>query len=71
MLVKRFDREQTPKGYARARMVSGLTVLRADEAPRRNWSYVILVEELRRIVAEPKRDAAELFRRVCFNVSMR
>ena len=67
LLVKRFDREQTPKGYARARMVSGLTVLRADEAPRRNWSYVILAEELRRIVAEPKRDAAELFRRVCFN----
>jgi serine/threonine-protein kinase HipA len=67
LLVKRFDREQTPKGYARARMVSGLTVLRADEAPRRNWSYVILVEELRRIVAEPKRDAGELFRRVCFN----
>ncbi len=50
-------------------MVSGLTILRADEAPkaRQNWSYVILVEELRRIVEEPKKDAKELFRRVCFN----
>jgi serine/threonine-protein kinase HipA len=69
LLVKRFDRERTPKGYTRARMVSGLTMLRADEAPeaRQNWSYIILVEELRRIVEEPKRDAKELFRRVCFN----
>lgn len=69
LLVKRFDREKTANGYTRARMVSGLTILRADEAPeaRQNWSYVILVEELRRIVEEPKRDAKELFRRVCFN----
>jgi serine/threonine-protein kinase HipA len=69
MLVKRFDREKTAKGYTRARMVSGLTILRADEAPeaRQNWSYVILVEELRRIIEEPKKDAKELFRRVCFN----
>jgi serine/threonine-protein kinase HipA len=69
VLVKRFDRERTPKGYTRARMVSGLTILRADEAPetRQNWSYISLVEELRRIVEEPRRDAKELFRRVCFN----
>lgn len=69
LLVKRFDREKTNKGYTRARMVSGLTILHADEAPeaRRNWSYVVLVEELRRIVDEPKKDAKELFRRVCFN----
>jgi serine/threonine-protein kinase HipA len=69
LLVKRFDREKTGDGYARSRMVSGLTILRADEAAtmRSRWSYLILVEELRRIVAEPKRDAAELFRRICFN----
>lgn len=69
LLVKRFDREKIAKGYTRARMVSSLTILRSDEVPeaRRNWSYVILVEELRRIVADAKRDARELFRRVCFN----
>ncbi|MHB8741535.1 MAG: type II toxin-antitoxin system HipA family toxin [Sulfuricaulis sp.] len=69
LLIKRFDREKTAKGYTRSRMVSGLTILRADEAPelRTRWSYVLLVEELRRIVAEPKKDARELFRRVCFN----
>jgi serine/threonine-protein kinase HipA len=69
LLVKRFDREKTAKGYTRARMVSGLTMLRADEAPetRKNWSYLVLVEALRRAVEDPKRDAKELFRRVCFN----
>lgn len=69
LLVKRFDRERTAKGYTRARMVSGLTILRSDEAPeaRENWSYITLVEELRRIVEAPKKDAKELFRRVCFN----
>ena len=69
LLIKRFDRETTARGYTRARMVSGLTILRTDETleMRKNWSYVLLVEELRRIVAEPKKDAHELFRRVCFN----
>jgi serine/threonine-protein kinase HipA len=69
LLIKRFDRKKTAKGYTRARMVSGLTILRSDEAPegRQNWSYIILVEELRRIVEDAKRDAKELFRRICFN----
>jgi serine/threonine-protein kinase HipA len=69
LLIKRFDREKTPNGYTRARMISGLTLVRAEEAPelRTRWSYVILVEELRRVVAEPKKDAKELFRRICFN----
>jgi serine/threonine-protein kinase HipA len=69
LLVRRFDREKTDKGYRRARMISGLTLLRAEEAAemRDRWSYVLLAEELRRVVEEPKRDAAELFRRMVFN----
>jgi serine/threonine-protein kinase HipA len=69
LLVKRFDREKTESGYTRARMISGLTALRADETPgaKGRWSYVLLVEELRRFVSEPRKDAAELFRRICFN----
>jgi serine/threonine-protein kinase HipA len=69
LLIKRFDREKMEQGYPRARMVSGLTLLGADESleMRTRWSYVILVEQLRRIVAEPKKDASELFRRMCFN----
>ena len=69
LLVKRFDRDKAPGGYIRARMVSALTMLRADDGPqsRERWSYILLAEELRRISADPRRDAAELFRRMCFN----
>lgn len=69
LLVKRFDRTKTDNGYTRSRMISGLTLLRADEAPeaRERWSYVFMSEELRRVVKEPKRDAPELFRRMTFN----
>ena len=34
---------------------------------RAKWSYVLLAEELRRVCAEPRKAAAELFRRMCFN----
>lgn len=69
LLVKRFDREKTEKGYLRSRMLSALTLLRAEDShlSRDKWSYVLLVEELRRVSSEPKNDAAELFRRMCFN----
>jgi serine/threonine-protein kinase HipA len=69
LLIKRFDRGKTKDGYTRTRMVSGLTVLRAGETAdaRARWSYVILAEELRRLVAEPKKDAHELLRRMTFN----
>ena len=69
VLVKRFDREHTDSGYRRGRMLSALTLLRADEnyQNRDNWSYVLLVEELRRISSQPGTDAPELFRRMCFN----
>ena len=69
LLVKRFDRERTEQGYQRARMVSAMTLLRADEAYelREKWSYVLLAEELRRVCADPRHNASELFRRMCFN----
>ena len=69
LLVKRFDREKIAAGYLRARMLSGLTLLRAEDSHRSRdkWSYIFLAEELRRISSQPKKDAAELFRRMCFN----
>jgi serine/threonine-protein kinase HipA len=69
LLVKRFDREKTEAGYLRARMVSGLTLLRTEDShqSRDKWSYLILVEELRKASGEPKHDAAELFQRMSFN----
>ncbi len=69
LLVKRFDREKAPDGYLRARMISALTLLRAEDTHRSRdkWSYVLLAEELRRVSVAPAEDAAELFRRMCFN----
>jgi serine/threonine-protein kinase HipA len=69
LLVKRFDREKTEGGYLRARMISGLTILRTEDTHqhRDRWSYVLLAEELRRICADPRRDVTELFRRMVFN----
>jgi serine/threonine-protein kinase HipA len=70
LLVKRFDREYSAAGYRRARMLSALTLLRAGDSytDRDRWSYPMLAEELRRLSAAPKEDAAELFRRMTFNV---
>jgi serine/threonine-protein kinase HipA len=69
VMVKRFDREHTKAGYRRGRMLSALTLLRTDDDPQRreNWSYVSLVEEVRRVSSQPRSDASELFRRMCFN----
>ena len=69
LLVKRFDREAGRRGYRRARMLSALTLLRAGETirDRDRWSYPLLAEELRRLVARPAEDAPELFRRMAFN----
>lgn len=69
LLVKRFDREKTVGGYLRARMISGLTILRAEDThqQRDRWSYVLLAEELRRICSDPGRETAEFFRRMVFN----
>jgi serine/threonine-protein kinase HipA len=69
LLVKRFDRRKIEGGYLRARMVSALTLLRADETPssRGRWSYPELVEALRRASSTAQSDARELFRRACFN----
>lgn len=69
LLVKRFDRERVESGYLRARMVSALTLLRAEDTyqSRDKWSYVLLAEELRRVCDDPEENTRELFRRMCFN----
>jgi serine/threonine-protein kinase HipA len=69
LLVRRFDRERTETGYTRARMLSALTLLRTGDShlDRERWSYLLLVEELRRLCEDPKGDALELFKRVAFN----
>jgi len=69
LLVKRFDREKTSDGYLKSRMVSALTLLRAEDTPesKLNWSYPALAEEIRRVCSDPRTEAKELFQRMCFN----
>jgi serine/threonine-protein kinase HipA len=69
LMLRRFDREQDEGGYLRHRMVSGLTLLRAEETPTdmANWSYLLLAGELQRWSSRPREDKAELFRRAVFN----
>ena len=69
LLVRRFDRDRVETGYRRHRMVSALTLLQSDDNPvaRRDWSYILLADEIRRVSMKPKADLHELFGRMCFN----
>jgi serine/threonine-protein kinase HipA len=68
LMLRRFDREKVADGYLRHRMVSGLTMLRAEEPPNmENWSYLSMAGELQRWSSRPREDKAELFRRATFN----
>ena len=72
LLVCRFDRDRTDAGYRRHRMVSALTLLRADDSPGEpdGWSYLLLADEIRRASARPEDDLRELFGRICFNAAV-
>lgn len=72
LLVRRFDRERAEHGYRRARMVSALTLLRADDSvtARGQWAYPLLADEIRRASAAPRSDLRELFARMCFNAAV-
>lgn len=71
LLVQRFDRAPLPDNediFARARMVSALTVLDAEEVQdRERWSYLVLSDELQRWSSRPALDRAELFSRMVLN----
>ena len=69
LLVRRFDRDVAGQAYYRHRMVSALTLLRTDDdaTVRRNWSYLMLADEIRRTSASPRQDLRELFGRMVFN----
>jgi len=69
LLLKRFDRQKIEGGYLRHRVLSGLTVLDAEEhaTDRGRWSYLLLADELLRRSERPGEDRPELFRRMVFN----
>jgi len=71
LMLQRFDRGWNPdaKAYARYGLVSGLTVLDAEDGylGRERWSYLLLADELRRWSTKPDEHCRELFRRMVFN----
>lgn len=71
LMLERFDRQWNPgaNAYARFGLVSGLTVLDAEDgySGRDRWSYLLLADELRRWSSRPDQDRLELFRRMVFN----
>lgn len=72
LMIERFDREYSPKGYFRRGMVSAMTMVGADESisSRPRWSYLLLADQLRRWSTKPDADRAELFRRMVFNAAI-
>ena len=72
LMLQRFDREFTDKGYLRFGLVSGLTVLDCGDShlDRERWSYPLLADNLRRWSDRPEADCAELFRRMVFNAAV-
>lgn len=71
LMLLRFDREwnSDAQAYARHGLVSGLTVLDAEDGytGRERWSYRLLADELRRWSVKPDDDRRELFLRMVFN----
>lgn len=71
LMLLRFDREWNlnAQAYARHGLVSGLTVLDAEDgySGRERWSYCLLADELRRWSVKPDEDRRELFMRMVFN----
>ena len=72
LMVERFDREHTAGGYLRFGLVSGFTMLGADDyyLDRERWSYLLLADQLRRWSEKPNDDRIELFRRMIFNAAV-
>jgi serine/threonine-protein kinase HipA len=72
LMLQRFDRDYTDKGYLRFGLVSGLTVLACGDShlDRERWSYPLLADNLRRWSDQPKADCVELFRRMVFNAAV-
>ena len=70
-LVRRFDREAVPGGWARRGYLSALSLAEWDERDRDRWSYRTVADRIRRYAVHPGRDLHELFRRIAFNILVR
>ncbi|MGQ0572391.1 MAG: type II toxin-antitoxin system HipA family toxin [Armatimonadota bacterium] len=68
LIVERFDRAWSSRGETRRHMLSALTLLDLDDTEARLASYPDLAEILRRLAADGAGDAAQLYRRMVFNI---
>lgn len=68
LLIERFDREKTVKGWKRKAMVSALTLFGLDEMMARYASYETFAEIIRHRFDKPKETLEELFSRLVFNI---
>lgn len=68
LLIERFDREKTAKGWTRKAMVSALTLLRLDDMMARYASYETFAEIIRHRFDDPKETLEEMFSRIVFNI---
>lgn len=68
LLIERFDREKTTKGWVRKAMVSALTLFGLDDMMARYASYETFAEIIRHRFDDPKETLEELFSRIVFNI---
>ncbi|MBL1421331.1 MAG: type II toxin-antitoxin system HipA family toxin [Alphaproteobacteria bacterium] len=68
LLIERFDRVLTNKGWQRKSIISALTILELDEMLARYASYEKLAEIIRTKFTSPKQTLKELFKRIIFNI---
>lgn len=68
LLVQRFDRTATDRGWMRRAMVSALTLLELDEMMVRYASYQDLAGIIRHRFVEPRATLHEVFGRIVFNI---
>lgn len=68
LLIERFDRKKTARGWTRKTMVSALTMFGLDDMMARYASYENLAEIIRHRFTDPKDTLKELFSRLTFNI---
>jgi serine/threonine-protein kinase HipA len=68
LLIERFDRLKTQRGWTRQAMVSALTLFSLDEMLTRYASYETLAEVIRYRFSQPRDTLHELFARIVFNI---
>lgn len=69
LLIERFDRLYTPKGWQRKNMISALTIFEFDEIiDARYTSYELLAEKIRYSFYNASKTLKELYKRLVINI---